>query len=62
MHFYDSSRIHNKPKYVVHIFSTAVFRYQINKNKNVNLELNYKLEKYCLFKQTHQNALGLNLA
>lgn len=60
MYFYDSSRIHNVLKYV-HI-SNAVLRYQIYQNKNVNVELNYKLEKYCLFKQTHQHALVLYLA
>lgn len=57
MYFYDSSRIHNVLKYVVHIFSNAVFRNQIYNNKNVNSESNYKLEKYCLLKQTYQHAL-----
>lgn len=61
MYFYDSSRILNILKYMVHI-SNAVFRNQSYKNKNVNLELNYKLVKNCLFNQTHQHALVINLA
>lgn len=56
MYFYDSSRIHNVLKYVVHN-SISVCRNQIYNNKNVNSESNYKLEKFCLLKQTHQHAL-----
>lgn len=48
-------------KNVVHI-SNAVFRNQSYKHKNVNLELYYKLEKNCLFHQTHHHALVLDLA